>query len=358
MSLPTFDDLIHAERGKMLSRLPPGAKTICSAGCAGRWYFDWVEKEYGPVALHVGVELFKGPPSDLPGNVRWVQNSVSQMVDVQTGSVDLLISGQNIEHLYCEDLRGFLSESNRVVADGGYLCIDSPNRAVTQEFGYTQPQHVLELTVTDVIELVEAAGFSVVSVNGIWNCMDGQRIRANPLVVTEDAYVRCAEAEYRPESAFIWWLLATKTGPVRSDLADVIDRIVSRSFRPFAASRFRKGIGHVHSFEGTEAMIEVSPAEEGLVVYGPYVPLRAGSYRAEFDVRFLNRGGDMKFEVTAQGGRRQFTSETMSPAEGPTEWLKVQLEFSIPKYTIGVETRVASRGTHALVRFGSQLMRL
>ncbi len=357
MQFQNFNEMIHYERSRLLGRLPPGAKTICSAGCAGAWYFEWIEEQYGPVDLHIGVELYSPKPPNLPANVRWIANSVSNMIDVEPGSVDLLISGQNIEHLYYDDLVGFLKEANRVVREGGYFCADSPNRLITQEIGYIQPQHVLELSAPEAIELMEAAGFSIIDVSGIWNCADGNRRFGDPLTLSRDLELRCATAEYQPLSSFIWWIVAIKTGPVRPDLAAVVERIVGHSFRSFAASRFRKVLGKVQSIEGTETIIEVAEHERGYIFFGPYVPLRAGKYRAEFDAKFLSANGILEFDVVAAGGAIELAKTQLS-ANGNREWSKAQLDFTIDDYTQGVETRARSLGANACVRFGSQIMRL
>lgn len=357
MQFQNFNEMIHAERGKLLRRLPPGARTICSAGCAGRWYFDWIASEYGPVDLHIGVELYSGKPEDLPENVRWIENSVSNMVDVDSGSVDLLISGQNIEHLYYDDLFGFLHEANRVVREGGYLCVDSPNRMVTQDLGYTQRQHVLELSVPEAIELIEAAGFSIVNVNGIWNCTDGNKRFTDAFTLSGDVESRCLSADDAPHSSFIWWIVAIKTGPVRGDLTAVLEEIVARSFQPFVASRFRKGIGRIRSMDGTETIIEVSEHEQGNIFHGPYVPLRAGRYRAEFDAKFLSGAGALEFDVTTLCGASKIGTARLD-ANGSDDWAKAQVDFTLNDYTEGVEARAASLGANAYVRFGSQIMRL
>src|SRR5664280_889627 len=126
-----FDDLIHRERSLKLRELPKGATTVLSAGCAGAWYFSWFAENYGSVGKHIGLELYSPEPPDLPNNVQWVPSSVDDMSQVGAGIVDLLFSGQNVEHLEPAVLLGFLRESNRVLRLGGVLAIDSPNRQVT-----------------------------------------------------------------------------------------------------------------------------------------------------------------------------------------------------------------------------------
>ena len=351
-----FNEIIHADRGKLLARLPKGAKTICSAGCAGGWYFDWVENCYGPVDLHIGVELYSPRPDRLPSNVRWIQNSVSDMRDVRSGSVDLLFSGQNIEHLFYDDLIGFLREANRVVRNGGHLCLDSPNRGITQDLGYTQPQHVLELTVQDAIELVEAAGFDIETVDGIWDCANGLKRFRSADEVVGDVEARRRTAPENPLSSFIWWIVARKARAASPDLEAVVERIVTRAFRPFVAARYRKVIGKVESIEGTETIIRVSRQESGYALFGPYVPLRAGKFTAEFDVKKLQDGGALHFDVVARGGNAILATHTFSA--GKSDWTKISLPFTLTEFTEGLETRVLSQEAEALLRFGTQILRV
>ena len=44
--------------------------------------------------------------------------------------------------------------------------------------------------------------------------------------------------------------------------------------------------------------------EHGYALFGPYIPLRAGRFVAEFDVKKLSDGGTLHFDVSAKGGGR------------------------------------------------------
>ncbi len=352
-----FNEVIHEERTKLLATLPKGAQTVCSAGCAGRWYFDWFESQYGPVDLHYGVELYLPKPDDLPPNVIWIKNSVSDMRDVPTGSVDLLFSGQNIEHLYYNDIVGFLSESSRVVKEGGYLCVDSPNRLVTQELGYIQPQHVLELTSEDAAGLVEAAGFEVLQIQGIWSCARDGRRYGDVTTMTPDAEHRRETATENPDQSFIWWLVARKRNAVQpAELKTTVERIVANKFAPFVAARFRKQIGTVHETEGTHTILKVGENDHGCVFFGPYIPLKEGRYVAEFLVKFCDRRGGVSVNITSDAGRRVLATQHVVPMH-IGEWSSIEVEFDVDGYIEGIETTLLTHGASALVRLGSQVVR-
>ena len=86
-----------------LADMPSGADTILSAGANGIWYFDWFDQEYGPVKHHIGVEAYMPRPDGLPDSVEWVDADLAGpngVASVASGSVDLVFSGQNIEHLW------------------------------------------------------------------------------------------------------------------------------------------------------------------------------------------------------------------------------------------------------------------
>lgn len=354
---PTFNEIIHAERGKLLSELPKGAKVFCSAGCAGRWYFDWIQECYGDVDLHYGVELYSPKPSDLPPNVVWIQNSVSDMVDVPTGSVDLLFSGQNIEHLYFDDLVGFFAEVQRVLKPGGHFCIDSPNRIISEEYGYTQPQHVLELSRRDITQLLESAGFDILTVKGIWSSKSGGELVRDLTAVTDTWSEQLAGASDNPDEAFIWWIVARQSARDAGDVKRIADDIASRRFPGFVRSRFRRGVGELIQIEGTEAIVQVSPDVSGYAYFGPYVPLREGSYAVTFMVKFLAEGGQLVADVVSAEGANTHGSLVIAPVEIGA-WHAETIIVDIPFYSEGVETRLYCENASAQVLFGSQILKI
>lgn len=351
--------LLHEGRARLLEQLPKGAPVFCSVGCAGTWYFHWIEKHCGPVGRHIGLELFAPRPDDLPPNVEWVANSASDMSDVASGSVDVLFSGQNVEDLFTEQIKGFFREANRVLRLGGTLCVDSPNREVTVPLSFSYHEHVLEFSVAEVVTMARLAGFEVQSVQGVWRCADaqwGHRPVGTEGVPAEQVERRMAEAQANPQDAVIWWLVARKTGDVQPGFDAEVDRIFAREFPGFARGRLVRGLGRVHAAAGTEVLIEVRPADNGHVFHGPYIAMPGGNYRAEFLVRPLAPGGSMVFEVTSDFGKCSH-ARTVVYFEGASEaWQSVPMYFWAPGYTTAVETSCVTAGAHALVRFGAQLM--
>ncbi|MCC9595497.1 MULTISPECIES: methyltransferase domain-containing protein [unclassified Rubrivivax] len=351
-----FGEILHASRTKMLERLPRGVGVFCSAGCSGLWYFDWVEKALGPIGRHVGVELYSPKPDGLPRNVQWIAASVSNMTGVATESADVLFSGQNIEHLFPQDVVGFLSEANRVLKTGGTLCIDSPNRAITQHLSYSQPEHVLEFTVDEARELVTAAGFTVTGVHGIWHCLDDEgRVLAIDHCTSEDEIeTRLARAETLPRESFIWWLTATKSGPVSPDFKSKADSVFMRQFPGFVRSRYRLINGEPVGAGGSEAIVRVD-GQSGYIFHGPYIPLAPGRYVSEFHFEAQRDGGALRFDVCSNFGKVTH-AETSVPMQAGLGWQTVRLAFEIDRYTTAVECRAIGEGGAALLRFGALIL--
>lgn len=141
MGYRDFNELLHTLRTNELQQMPKGAKIFLSAGCAGRWYFDWIRENYAGITRHFGIEAYSPKPDDLPDEVTWLADHIHDMKSVAGNEVDLVFAGQTVEHLWPDQLAGFLCEANRVLKQDGWLVLDSPNRSITQALGWCQPEH-------------------------------------------------------------------------------------------------------------------------------------------------------------------------------------------------------------------------
>lgn len=212
--LTDFNHLLHELRTVELRHLPMRGGTLLSAGCAGTWYFDWLEAAAGPFERHIGVELYETEPPGLPANVTWITESASRMPTVDDASVDVVFSGQNIEHLPVDDLVGFLLESHRVLRPGGTLVVDSPNRLATEALGWVHPEHTIEMTAAEAAELFAVAGFDTVVTRGLWNCRDphtGGWLPLAPAPGDVREIVARSTARFAIDDAFVWWIEAVRT---------------------------------------------------------------------------------------------------------------------------------------------------
>jgi SAM-dependent methyltransferase len=332
--------------------MPPGARRILSAGCAGAWYFDWVEKCYGQVDEHIGIEFFSPKPEGLPANVVCIANTASQMTDVGDCNCDLVFSGQNIEHLWPEDVVGFLTESWRVLRSGGHLVIDSPNRPITAALNWSHPEHTVELSIDEAERLCSLAGFDVTKTAGIWLCRDPRTSRMLPFDInvgdpdwTLAERLICAVDE--PMHSFIWWMEAVRSDRVPDEvgLRELMAKIFDAAWLE-RIQRFQVGVGEVTQRDGGE-WLNCGIRTKGAVLYGPYMPLRAGRYRVSFDIRTdsadLAGGPFARCDVLVQSAQDPVAVLDISEADVASGG-QVSLEFVLAQMEFGVQFRCSSYG--------------
>jgi SAM-dependent methyltransferase len=232
----------HALRTHELERVPKGARVALSVGAGGRWYFDWFEEHYGPLERHIGIEAFEPEPDDLPGYAVWIPDTANHMDRVQSGSVDLVFAGQTSEHLWAEELAGFLLEAHRVLTPGGLLALDSPNRLVTEHLLWSHGGHTIELAAGEMEHLLELAGFDVETVAGVWRCVDrGRRLQLeegldDPMVLVR----RTATGREAPDECFVWWINARRS--TRDPRPDDVRAEVQRLFDEHWNTRVSRGL--------------------------------------------------------------------------------------------------------------------
>jgi SAM-dependent methyltransferase len=354
-----FSALLHELRTREVRSLPAEAATILHGGCAGRWYFDWFGEHYqGVVRRHIGVDVNERPPN-LGANVEWLQQSLGDLRPVRDGEVDLVFAGQVIEHLWPEEVVGFLLESRRVLRSGGVLVVDSPNRRVTTALGWEHPEHTVEFRVDEIVELLELAGFEDVNVRGLWLCFDRLDNRfldldsgaADGLWSTER---RMTDARARPEDSFVWWAEAARGGAPDPDRLKRRILEISDDYRCFRFGRLQHTVGS-ESGVGVDRMATAAPGELGYLVRGPNVPMQPGRWLARFRVAagsdaVLQRGmlGVVEISVGSDAtviAARELTATTLEPYGRLHE---VALPFELERTEPGVEFRLRKTSTASM----------
>jgi SAM-dependent methyltransferase len=346
-----INDLLHHERGERLARMPRISGTLLSAGCSGTWYFEWVQERYGATNKHIGLELYSPKPEDLPQNVEWIANTVGDMNDVNDQSVDLVFSGQNLEHLWPEDVVGFFVESARVTKPGGFLVIDSPNRSATADLNWSHPEHTVEMTPLEAVRLTTLAGFDVSAVHGIWLARDPSTGRALSLELqasdgewTLDR--RLDRGRVDPDNAFLWWIEARRSDRMPDEAQ------LEAEMRLIFNIAWPERVGRTHSHVGTRIrtakgiVMRAEKTAHGALMFGPYMPLKAGRYLARFKiltVQEADRGIIARCDVVGDQGR-ELTVRELTAADIRFENGRIDLPFVLETLEFGIQVRLFTYG--------------
>lgn len=104
------------------------------------------------------------------GLVKYVYSSMANLSSIPSGSIDLVFSGETIEHVSLADCRKTLREVKRVLTPEGSFCFDTPNRAVTKiqcPNSFINPDHKIEYTHSEMSALLADAGLHIQETKGI-----------------------------------------------------------------------------------------------------------------------------------------------------------------------------------------------
>ncbi len=339
--LVDVNQLLHHQRSAHLAMMPKG-ETLLSAGCAGLWYLDWIERFYGSVKTHIGLEYYSPRPARLPANVQWIENTVGDMNGVQDHTVDVLFSGQNIEHLWLNEMEGFLIEAARVIKPGGTLVIDSPNRTHTERLRWSHPEHTVELTVAEATRALELAGFEPTKTVGLWLMQNEDQLYSFEPADEEEMVIRCVQAADRPFDSFVWWIEANRVGEpdrkqLRAHLLDVFERAWPERLQRFS-------VLDATTLPGSGDLVgEIG--HSNVVMFGPYAPLPSGQYAATFAVTGVERSVEVMGAVDVMAADEVLSTMPI-PALQAGEQKSLRLEFALLEpMNFGVQFRVLSSGT-------------
>ena len=317
----------------------PRGDRLVSIGRAGRWYFEWIDEWYGAPCSHVGVEFYSPEPDDLPDHVTWIANTAGDLSALADDSSDVVFSGQNIEHLWPEEVVGFLCESNRILAPGGSLVVDSPDRAATEAIGWTQPEHTVEFTAAEARELLELAGFEVTRCAGLWSCRDrsGSWLPFEASDVA-DIVERSGHVEGDPEGSFVWWLEAQLVGaPDRAALRRRVDEIYEVAW----PERLNRWMTPLES--DPDGLVRSADSPQGPLFGGPNTPLPPGTHH----VRFRAAASDVGVaQCTVRAGERLVGSTEVPVSDEPVE---IEVVVEIEEQVFGAQFRVERTGPGDIV---------
>jgi SAM-dependent methyltransferase len=121
------------------------------------------------------------------GQVQYRYHSMVDLSGFEDDSVDLVYSGQSIEHVQPDEAVIVLKEVHRILRPGGRLALDTPNGRVTrlQQPEFIDPDHKAEYTWSELRRMLSEAGLEIDWAKGLNYA--GESLRAGRFDVAEVA---------------------------------------------------------------------------------------------------------------------------------------------------------------------------
>jgi SAM-dependent methyltransferase len=175
---------MHVSRSDFVAGLPP-ARRILDLGGTHQGLPDGALVHLGypyPFERLVVVDLpveerdaiYQGGSSGAPvvselGPVEFAFHSMVDLSRYDDGSFDLVYSGQSIEHVSEADGDTVVREAFRVLAPGGWFCLDTPNGPVwrLRSDAPMNHDHKIEYGAGELTEKLRRAGFEVTECKGL-----------------------------------------------------------------------------------------------------------------------------------------------------------------------------------------------
>ncbi len=174
--------MIHNARIKLIATYLPEAKVIVDlGGAAGSIYgmgypykFDrLIVVDLPPDDRHDMYRDLKMADVQTPnGPISTLLTSMDDLRAIPSGSVDLVWSGQSMEHITEEQGRRVCSEVLRILRPGGQFCLDTPNGILTEihlagSAPFIHPEHKIEYRPAHLQQVLRDGGFTIVEALGV-----------------------------------------------------------------------------------------------------------------------------------------------------------------------------------------------
>ena len=174
----------------VLSSCLPAAKVIVDLGGAASsiyemgypYEFDMITNvDLPPDDRH---DMYRDLPDNNritpQGPIRTLLTNMTDLGAIESGSVDLVWSGQSIEHITEADSKLVYAEVLRILKPGGSFCLDTPNRALTEihigNDDWIHPEHKIEYYPAHLQRNLTRAGFEIVDKLGLIEMVNTKRL--------------------------------------------------------------------------------------------------------------------------------------------------------------------------------------
>ncbi|MDO8473773.1 MAG: methyltransferase domain-containing protein [Dehalococcoidia bacterium] len=141
--------------------------------------------------------------------IRGLHRSMVDLSPIPDASIDLVWSGESIEHVTEEDADVVCREVFRVLRTGGHFCLDTPNAALTRlqcPDELIHPEHKMEYRVADLRAKLERCGFSILEAKAI--CPMPESLRTG--LFDSDEIIRNVYITDNVEEGYLFYLKAVK----------------------------------------------------------------------------------------------------------------------------------------------------
>jgi hypothetical protein len=186
-----FGPSIHAGRSEFIRTLPKARRIVDLGGTALAsesgamvamgYPYDFEELTIVDLPVEDRHALYQD--SVLPdrvmtpnGPVTYRYHSMVDLSGIPDGAIDLVYSGQSIEHVTVDDATTVVAEVARILGDRGWFALDTPNSRVTrlQQEAFIDPDHEHEYDLPELVALV-GSHFEVQVAYGLNYCGDSVR---------------------------------------------------------------------------------------------------------------------------------------------------------------------------------------
>lgn len=179
-------DALHRARILLVQNEIPSAKVIVDLGGASEGNiqgallsmgYPYTPKQITIIDLPAGQRLGELSKGEAKGfttpkgtKISYIHGSMADLSPIASSSVELVFSGETIEHVSEADAERVMQEAYRVLKPEGYFCLDTPNRALTKLHSpdqLTHPEHQKEYLVKELINKLVRYKFKIVAAKAI-----------------------------------------------------------------------------------------------------------------------------------------------------------------------------------------------